>query len=102
MFVVKRLVITWVLCDRQHAWLLVQSRLTALLASLVARRWVELRAGWRCRLGPCLRVAREVGDWRPFRVVLGWACRGLAGGFLLLQSFCVAVSVSPRVCLSWF
>ena len=31
-------------------------------------------------------------------VVLGWACRGLAGGFLLLQGFCVAVSVGPRVC----
>ena len=23
---------------------------------------------------------------------------GLAGGFLLLQSFCVAISVSPHVC----
>ena len=43
-------------------------------------------------------MTREVGGWRPFRVVLGWACRGLTGGFLLLQNFCVAVSVSPRVC----
>ena len=33
-----------------------------------------------------------------FRVVLGWAYRGLTGTFLLLQNFCVAVSVSPHVC----
>ena len=26
------------LCDRRHAWLLIQSRLTALLTSLIARR----------------------------------------------------------------
>ena len=48
-------------------------------------------------------------DWTPsvswsadlsadFRVVLGWAYRGLTGGFLLLQNFCVAISVSPHVC----
>ena len=39
-----------------------------------------------------------VGGWPPFRVVLGWAYRGLAGGFLLLHSFGVAVSVGPHVC----
>ena len=33
-----------------------------------------------------------------FRVVLGWAYRGLTGGFLLLQNFSVAISVSPHVC----
>ena len=33
-----------------------------------------------------------------FKVVLGWAYRGLTGGFLLLQNFCVAISVSPHVC----
>ena len=30
-----------------------------------------------------------------------WVCfvyRGLTGGFLLLQNFCVAISVSPHVC----
>ena len=27
-----------------------------------------------------------------------WAYRGLTGGFLLLQNFCVAISVSPHVC----
>ena len=32
------------------------------------------------------------------RVVLGWAYRGLTGGFLLLQNFSVAISVSPHVC----
>ena len=34
-----------------------------------------------------------------FRVVLGWAYRGLTGGFLLLQNFSVAISVSPHVCV---
>ena len=29
---------------------------------------------------------------------LGWAYRGLTGGFLLLQNFSVAISVSPHVC----
>ena len=32
------------------------------------------------------------------RVVLDWAYRGLSGGFLLLQNFSVAISVSPHVC----
>ena len=31
------------------------------------------------------------------RVALGWAYRGLTGGFLLLQNFSVAIFVSPRV-----
>ena len=35
-----------------------------------------------------------------FRVFLGWAYRGLTGGFLLLQNFSVAISVSPHVVLS--
>ena len=29
---------------------------------------------------------------------VGWAYRGLTGGFLLLQNFSVAISVSPHVC----
>ena len=33
-----------------------------------------------------------------FRVVLVWAYRGLTGGFLLLQNFSIAISVSPHVC----
>ena len=45
-----------------------------------------------------LKQTRAVGDWHPFRVVLGWAYRGLTGGFLLLQNFSVAISVSPHVC----
>ena len=36
--------------------------------------------------------------YNHFRVVLGWAYRGLIGGFLLLQNFSVAISVSPHVC----
>ena len=47
---------------------------------------------------PYLRVTRAVGDRHPFRVVLGWAHRGLTGGFLLLQNFSVTISVSPHVC----
>ena len=39
-------------------------------------------------------------DVLGFRVVLGWAYRGLIGGFLLLQNFSVAISVSPHVCFS--
>ena len=88
----------WMFCDRRRAWLLVQSGLTALLATLVARRWVGPRAGWRHHLEPCLRVTRAVGGWHPFRVVLGRACRGLTGGFLLLRNFGVAVSLGPHVC----
>ena len=34
----KRLVITQMFCDRRHAWLLIQSGLTALLTSLIARQ----------------------------------------------------------------
>ena len=34
----KRLVITKMFCDRLHAWLFIQSRATALLTSLIARR----------------------------------------------------------------
>ena len=33
-----------------------------------------------------------------FRVVLGWAYRGLTGGFLLLKNFSIAFSVSPHAC----
>ena len=39
-----------------------------------------------------------LAKWGPFRVVLGWAYRGLTGGFLLLQNFSVSISVSPHVC----
>ena len=35
---------------------------------------------------------------KQFLIVLGWAYRGLAGWFLLLQNFSVAISVSPHVC----
>ena len=38
------------------------------------------------------------GYWHPFRVVLGWAYRGLTSGLLLLRNFSVAISVSPHVC----
>ena len=41
---------------------------------------------------------RSKGKSTAFRVVLGWAYRGLTGGFLLLQNFSVAISVSPHVC----
>ena len=68
-----------------------------LLASLVARRCVGPRSGWRCRVGLDLVVAWAVGGWRLFRVVLGRACRVLAGGFLLLRVSGVHISVGPHV-----
>ena len=40
----------------------------------------------------------SIGISRSFRVVLGWAYRGLTSGFVLLQNFSVAISVSPHVC----
>ena len=43
-------------------------------------------------------VTWAVGDWHPFRVVLGQAYRGLSGGFLLLRIFSFGISVSPYVC----
>ena len=39
-FVIKELDTTYMLCDRVHAWWLIQSRLTTLLPSLIARRRV--------------------------------------------------------------
>ena len=47
----------------------------------------------RCLHPPLTKYRKEA-----CRVVLGWAYRGLTGGFLLLQNFCVAISVSPHVC----
>ena len=44
-----------------------------------------------------LHPAKEPSK-ETFRVVLGWAYRGLTGGFLLLQNFSVAISVRPHVC----
>ena len=41
-------------------------------------------------------MAWAVDYWRPIRVVLGRACRGLAGGFLA-PDFRVGISVNPRV-----
>ena len=45
-----------------------------------------------------LKVAYMVELINTFRVVLGWAYRGLTGGFLLLQNFSAAISVGPHVC----
>ena len=47
-----------------------------------------------------MQTYADTGGWwlTPFRVVLGWAYRGLTGRFLLLQNFSVAISVSPHVC----
>ena len=43
-------------------------------------------------------LKRSAFTQNEIRVVLGWAYRGLTGGFLLLQNFSVAISVSPHVC----
>ena len=39
----KRLAITLMYCNRLHAWWSTQSRLAALLSSVIARRWVRLQ-----------------------------------------------------------
>ena len=46
----------------------------------------------------CLFCKNGIGEWHPFRVVVGQAYRGLTGGFLLLRIFSVGISVSPHVC----
>ena len=51
-------------------------------------------------LGEILDLIESVSEGFPFRVVLGWAYRGLTGGFLLLQNFSAAISVSPMFVLS--
>ena len=61
------------------------------IASLISAR----NCFWASNPVPVLRIFDCV--W-AFRVVLGWAYRGLTGGFLLLQNFSVAISVSPHVC----
>ena len=93
LFVVAGLVLAWVFCGGRHAWLLVRSGgLFGCTAVGRASDWVAVH------LGPYLRVTLAVDSWRPFRVVLGRACRGLADGFLMLWSFGVAVPVGPHVC----
>ena len=49
-------------CNGLRAWWSARSRLAALLSSLVARRWVGLRALWWFRLGD-LSVGGMVGAW---------------------------------------
>ena len=41
--IIKRLFITFMYCNKLHAWWSTQSRLAALLSSLIARRPVDLR-----------------------------------------------------------
>ena len=53
----------------------------------------QTRLGKRCSFD-----LSRVSLVNPFRAVLGRAYRGLTGGFLLLQNFSVAISVSPHVC----
>ena len=49
-------------CNRLHAWRSTQSRLTTLLSSLIARRWVGLQNLWRFRLED-LFIDELVGTW---------------------------------------
>ena len=45
------------------------------------------------------KLFNKISVHRAYRkVVLGRAYRGSTGGFLLLQYFSVAISVSPHVC----
>ena len=55
------------------------------------------------RMSTCIRESNDTTDgcFNPYISRRGkgvWAYRGLTGGFLLLQKFSVAISVSPYVC----
>ena len=39
--VIKEWGTTWISCDSLHAWLRAQSRLKAMVSSLIVRRWVR-------------------------------------------------------------
>ena len=45
-----------------------------------------------------LNLIGSVSEGFPSYSCIGWAYRGLTGGFLLLQNFSVAISVSPHAC----
>ena len=71
------LAVVWMGCDSLRAWLLTQSRLVAVLRSLVARRWVGLHDG------PDLGLL-ILGGWGR---VCCLARLGSAGCLLLLRVF---------------
>ena len=79
--VVEGLAVALMCCSGLRAWWSAQSRLAALLSSLVARRWVGLRTLWWFRLKTCLLV----GWWGPDALAVCRAHRGLPVGFLLLR-----------------
>ena len=71
------------------------------LAAAVTRAQANQEKAYRKLNVPDQIISKDKEAFKqaqPFRVVLGWAYRGLTGGFLLLQNFCVAISVSPHVC----
>ena len=49
-------------------------------------------------LDEILNLIESVSEGFPSFSCLSRAYRGLTGGFLLLQNFSVAISVSPHVC----
>ena len=54
---------------------------------------------WQCYFSdPEICVCIITKTYHSGRKFLGWAYRGLTGGFLLLQNFSAAISVSPHVC----
>ena len=58
----KKMAITVMYCNRLHAWWSTQSWLTALLSSLIARRWVRLQTLWWFRHKD-LYIDEMVGSW---------------------------------------
>ena len=77
----KRFVITLIYCKRLHAWWSTQSRLAALLSSLIARLWVGLQTLWRFQLKD-LYIDEMVGAWCFGCCQAHWC---LPVGFLLLR-----------------
>ena len=93
----KGLAITLMYCSRLHAWCSAQSRMAALLSSLIARWWVGLRALRRFQLKD-LSIDEMVGAW-CFGCCL--AHRGLSVGFILLRCL-VYLLLSPCLCFVSF
>ena len=62
LFIIKRLAITFMYCNRLHAWWSTQSHLAALRSSLIARRLVKLQTLWWFRLKD-LSIDEMVGAW---------------------------------------
>ena len=100
--IIKRLAITFMYCNKLHAWWSTRSRLATLLSSLIACRLVGLQTLWRFRLKD-LSIDEMVG---PDTLAVCRTHGGLPVGFLLLRYsllFTVeSLSLLYHLVISWF